>query len=60
MGGSPMSEHGVGRNTVKQELLRRLYGDDGIAAMRRVKEALDPRYVLAPGVLFPEPSAARA
>jgi len=54
MGGSPMSEHGVGRSPVKQQLLRRLYGNEGIAAMRRVKEALDPDYRLAPGVLFPE------
>jgi len=54
MGGSPMSEHGVGRSPIKQQLLRRLYGNDGIAAMRRVKEALDPSYRLASDVLFPE------
>lgn len=53
LGGSPLSEHGVGRSPVKQALLRRLYGDEGIAAMRRVKAALDPRGVLAPGVIFP-------
>ena len=53
LGGSPMSEHGVGRNRVKQELLRRLYGEAGIAEMRRVKAALDPEWKLAPGVLFP-------
>lgn len=53
LGGSPLSEHGVGRSPVKQTLLRELYGDAGIAAMRRVKRALDPRGVLAPGVLFP-------
>lgn len=53
LGGSPLSEHGVGRSPVKQALLRQLYGDDGIAAMRRVKAALDPRGVLAPGVIFP-------
>jgi len=52
LGGSPMSEHGVGRNPIKQELLRRLYGPAGIAAMRRVKAALDPAGKLAPGVLF--------
>jgi D-lactate dehydrogenase (cytochrome) len=52
LGGSPLSEHGVGRNPVKQELLRRLYGDAGIRAMRAVKRALDPRRVLAPGVIF--------
>jgi D-lactate dehydrogenase (cytochrome) len=53
LGGCPMSEHGVGRNPVKQELLRRLYGDAGIEQMRAVKQALDPGWKLAPGVLFP-------
>lgn len=59
MGGCPLSEHGVGRSRVKQELLRRLYGDAGIEAMRRVKRALDPGGVLAPGVLFPAVGANR-
>jgi D-lactate dehydrogenase (cytochrome) len=53
LGGSPLAEHGVGRNPVKQALLRLLYGDEGVAAMRRVKAALDPSWKLAPGVLFP-------
>ena len=53
LGGSPLSEHGIGRSPVKQELLRRLYGDAGIAEMRAVKRALDPRAVFAPGVLLP-------
>ncbi len=53
LGGCPMSEHGVGRNPIKQQLLRRLYGDSGIEAMRRIKRTLDPRGILAPGVLFP-------
>jgi len=52
-GGCPMSEHGVGRNRVKQELLRRLYGDAGIAQMWAVKTALDPLGRLSPGVLLP-------
>ena len=52
MGGSPLAEHGVGRNAVKQELLRQLYGDEGIAQMRAVKRALDPGWKLAPGVIF--------
>lgn len=51
-GGSPLSEHGVGRSAVKQALLRQLYGDDGIAQMRAVKAALDPHWKLSPGVLF--------
>ena len=36
MGGSPLAEHGVGRNAVKQELLRQMYGDEGIEQMRAV------------------------
>jgi D-lactate dehydrogenase (cytochrome) len=51
-GGCPLAEHGVGRNPVKQALLRDMYGDAGIDEMRRVKRALDPTSKLAPGVLF--------
>ena len=54
LGGSPLAEHGVGRNPVKQALLGQLYGATGIAEMRAVKAALDPEGKLAPGVLFPE------
>jgi len=53
LGGCPLAEHGVGRNPVKQALLRGLYGDEGIAEMRAVKRALDPDWKLAPGVIFP-------
>ncbi|MEP6914073.1 MAG: FAD-binding oxidoreductase [Acidobacteriota bacterium] len=52
LGGSPLAEHGVGRNPVKQTLLRQLYGDTGIEQMRAVKRALDPDWKLAPGVIF--------
>ena len=52
LGGCPLAEHGVGRNPVKQELLRGLYGDEGIEQMRAVKRALDPGWKLAPGVIF--------
>lgn len=52
MGGSPLAEHGVGRNPTKQALLRQLYGDAGVAQMRAVKAALDPTGKLAPGVIF--------
>ena len=52
MGGSPLAEHGVGRNPVKQRLLEMLYGADGVEAMRRVKLSLDPTWKLAPGLLF--------
>ena len=42
LGGSPLAEHGVGRNAVKQQLLIELYGQDGVEEMRRVKRAIDP------------------
>lgn len=62
LGGCPLAEHGVGRNPVKQALLRQLYGAEGVAEMRAVKAALDPDWKLAPGVLFPRaaPRSARA
>ena len=53
LGGCPLAEHGVGRNQVKQALLRQLYGAQGIVQMRAVKAALDPHGKLAGGVLFP-------
>jgi len=53
MGGCPLAEHGVGRNPIKQQLLRQLYGDAGIRAMRDIKLSLDPHGSLARGVIFP-------
>jgi len=53
MGGSPLAEHGVGRSTLKQQLLRLLYGDAAINDMRSIKSAIDPDWTLAPGVIFP-------
>ena len=52
-GGCPLAEHGVGRNPIKQQLLRRLYGSAGVDAMRAVKLSLDPNGLLARGVIFP-------
>lgn len=53
MGGCPLAEHGVGRNPIKQRLLRQLYGDEGINSMRNIKLSLDPNGSLASGVIFP-------
>ncbi len=52
MGGSPLAEHGVGRNPVKQRLLEMLYGSERIDEMRRVKLGFDPGWKLGPGLLF--------
>lgn len=51
-GGCPLSEHGVGRSPLKQEILRRFLGESAIETMRRIKRALDPEGRFAPGVLF--------
>ena len=51
-GGAPLSEHGVGRGALKQEMLRRFVGDDAVARMRQIKRAFDPEWRLAPGVLL--------
>ena len=53
MGGCPLAEHGVGRNPIKQELLRQFYGNAGVDAMRAIKLSLDPNDLLASGVIFP-------
>jgi len=53
LGGSPLAEHGVGRNPTKQQLLLDMYGEEGIDQMRAVKRALDPEWKMSPGVLFP-------
>jgi D-lactate dehydrogenase (cytochrome) len=52
LGGCPLAEHGVGRNPIKQQLLRDLYGSAAVEEMRAVKRTLDPDWKLAPGVLF--------
>jgi D-lactate dehydrogenase (cytochrome) len=52
LGGSPLAEHGVGRNPIKQALLKELYGAAGIQQMQAVKQALDPAGKLSPGNLF--------
>jgi FAD/FMN-containing dehydrogenase len=48
--GAPSGEHGIGR--IRAETLPRVWGDEVYGAMRRVKDALDPRGLLNPGVLF--------
>ena len=52
MGGSPLAEHGVGRNPTKQRLLEMLYGSARIDEMRRLKLGFDPHWKLGPGLLF--------
>jgi glycolate oxidase len=54
MGGSITGEHGVGYT--KLPYLERQAGPAGVALMRRIKQALDPRGLLNPGKKIPEPA----
>lgn len=49
-GGSVSSEHGIGR--LKKQFLEIQFSEDELAAMKRVKDAMDPDGVLNPGVMF--------
>jgi FAD/FMN-containing dehydrogenase len=48
--GAPSGEHGIGR--LRAETLPRVWGRAVYDVMQRTKEALDPRGLLNPGVLF--------
>ncbi len=50
-GGSISAEHGVGK--IKSRFLELMYGSDGVAQMRALKQVFDPGGVLNPGNLFP-------
>ncbi|GAW30850.1 FAD-binding oxidoreductase [Carboxydocella sp. JDF658] len=51
MGGTLSGEHGIG--IAKMKYLKDELGQPGLALMRRVKEALDPDYLLNPGKMVP-------
>ena len=48
--GAPSGEHGIGR--LRAETLPRLWGPEVYGVLRSIKDALDPRGLLNPGVLF--------
>jgi D-lactate dehydrogenase (cytochrome) len=51
-GGTSTGEHGIGLGKRKYMTLE--HGEAGVAAMRRIKDALDPNDTLNPGKIFPE------
>jgi len=53
LGGTLAGEHGDGR--LRAPLLERIWGAGNVEAFRRVKDALDPRGILNPGVILPLP-----
>ena len=51
-GGSLSHHHGIGR--VRRGFLERELGSGALAMLRKVKQALDPKGVMNPGVLIPD------
>ncbi len=51
LGGSISAEHGVG--SAKSGWLEAALGPDEVENMRRIKRALDPEWILNPGVIYP-------
>ncbi|MFI5207800.1 MAG: FAD-binding oxidoreductase [Gemmatimonadales bacterium] len=58
LGGTPSGEHGDGR--LRAPFLARLYGATYFEACHLVKNAMDPRGILNPGVKLPLPGTAPA
>lgn len=52
LGGTLSGEHGIG--TMKSPFMEMELGVDGLALMKSVKEAWDPKNILNPGKIFPE------
>jgi len=53
LGGTLAGEHGDGR--LRAPLLERIWGPGHVRTFRKVKETLDPRGILNPGVILPLP-----
>jgi glycolate oxidase len=53
LGGTLSGEHGIG--LLKKQFLELDLGADTIALMRRIKDAIDPRGIMNPGKVFPDP-----
>ena len=53
LGGSFSAEHGIGKSKLRS--MQRRKDPVAIAAMRRIKSALDPNNILNPGKVLPEP-----
>ena len=56
--GSISAEHGIGR--LKREELARFKGHVDLEVMRAIKQALDPKGIMNPGKLLPDPPGACA
>lgn len=50
LGGTLSGEHGIGM--AKNKYLELEFGSEGVEVMRKIKEALDPQYILNPGKMI--------
>lgn len=50
LGGTVAAEHGIGKS--KRDLLRLMYSENEIEAMKSIKRRLDPEWLLGQGVIF--------
>ncbi|WP_370637548.1 FAD-binding oxidoreductase [Salinicoccus sp. ID82-1] len=57
LGGTLSGEHGIG--TMKKAFLANEISDDGVLFQKAIKKALDPKNILNPGKIFPEPGEKR-
>jgi glycolate oxidase len=53
LGGTLSGEHGIG--LLKKQFMELDVGSEGLALMRRIKDAIDPLGIMNPGKIFPEP-----
>jgi D-lactate dehydrogenase (cytochrome) len=51
--GTISAEHGIGK--IKRSYLVKMYGEQVIREMKRVKSEIDPQWLLNPGNLFEPP-----
>lgn len=56
-GGSISHHHGIGR--VRKDFLKDEIGEEGIELLRKIKEAIDPKGILNPGLLPPRSANAK-
>ncbi|MGH7728318.1 MAG: FAD-binding oxidoreductase [Vulcanimicrobiaceae bacterium] len=57
-GGTLSGEHGIG--LLKKQFLELALGAEGLALLRRIKDAIDPLGIMNPGKIFPDPGGVDA
>ena len=58
LGGTLSGEHGIG--LLKKQFMELDVGSEALALMHRIKDAIDPRGIMNPGKIFPDPGGADA